>query len=95
MLGAILTATILFAQAAPETTPPAAAAPPPAGSVSPLTVTGKKAEAEKEVVCHSEPVLGSLFPKKVCATRQALAERTREDQERVREWTALRPYKTN
>ena len=33
----------------------------------------------KEVICNREPVLGSLFPKEVCASREARAERTRED----------------
>jgi hypothetical protein len=99
MFGAVLTASILFFQAAPTAVTTAAtaasAAPPAAGSVSPLTVTGKKADAEKQVVCHSEPVLGSLFPKTVCASRQAQAERTRDDQEQVREMTALKPFKSN
>jgi hypothetical protein len=37
-----------------------------------------------QVVCHSETVMGSLFPKKVCASRGALAERERSDQAQVR-----------
>jgi hypothetical protein len=99
MFGAVLAASMLFFQAAPAVSMPAptavAAGAPASSSVSPLTVTGKKADSEKEIVCHTEPVLGSLFPKKVCASRQAIAERTREDQEQVREWVALKPWKSN
>jgi hypothetical protein len=94
MIGAILAATVLFAQAAPAATP----APPtaPAGNtVSPATVTGKKASTvdPKQVVCRREAVLGTLFPKEVCATRQEMTERTRLDQQQTREATNLRPYK--
>ena len=104
MIGAVLTAALLLAQASPDAAAaPAAASPPPAAApasgnaVSPLTVTGGKPPAEDphEVVCHSEVLLGSLFPKKVCASRQALTERKREDQAEVRRWQALRPYKSN
>jgi hypothetical protein len=104
MLGALFTVAALFAQAAPDSapaSPPASAAPatatastPPHG-VSGVTVTAKpKAKGDvdpKEVVCHSEAVLGSMFPKKVCASREAIADRRNVDQAEVRRWTALRP----
>jgi hypothetical protein len=108
MIGAVLTAIVALAQAAPDATPPAvpaapaaapaAAAAPSAGkSVSPVTITGKKDPnlAAHEVVCRKEPVLGSLFPQEICATRQARAERTREDEADLRKWTSLRPYHSN
>ncbi|MBS0332464.1 MAG: hypothetical protein JSS35_06835 [Proteobacteria bacterium] len=67
--------------------------------VSPLVVTPEakpNTEVTKNtVVCRTEPVLGSLFPKKICATREAREERRNLDQEQLREWTALRPYKSN
>jgi hypothetical protein len=72
---------------------PIAAAPPeapaPGGKdVTGVTVTGKKPTAtdfsSKEVVCHSEAVIGSLFPKKVCATKGELALRRQNDQEVAR-----------
>jgi hypothetical protein len=71
--------------------PPETSAAKPAGNdVEGITVTGKKqAEADKdpnEVLCHSEPVLGSLFPAKICATRRELAERRRNDQEVARKF---------
>jgi invasion protein IalB len=96
MIAAILAVTVLFAQAAPTVAPAPPTGAAPAGStVSPATVTGKKAAAvnPNEVVCRREPVLGSLFPKEVCATRQQLTERTRIDQQQTREAGNLRPYK--
>ena len=66
-------------------TPAADAAKPPGKNLEGVTVTGKKqAEADKdpnEVLCHSEAVIGSLFPKKVCGTRREIAERRQHDQE--------------
>ena len=70
-------------------------------TVSPLVVTPQvKPQASAQVqrntvVCHTEPVLGSMFPKKICATQGEIAERRANDQEQLREWTALRPYKAN
>jgi hypothetical protein len=99
MIGAFLAATVLFAQAAAAATPDAAGAPAAASTahvVSPVTVTGKKAAAAdrgSELVCRTEPVLGTLFPKKICARRDELAQRTREDQKETREATNLRPWK--
>ncbi|HEX5263351.1 MAG TPA: hypothetical protein VFW13_07480, partial [Phenylobacterium sp.] len=86
--------------------PPAPAAPPSAApgaaagkTVSPVVVTPipqPTFEAKKNtVVCHDEQVLGSMFPKKVCATETQRAERRSEDQEQLRQWTALKPYKSN
>ena len=70
--------------AAPATPAPAA----DGKDLSGVTVTGKKPTAvdfgAKEVICHSEPVMGSLFPKKVCATRGELALRRQNDQEVAR-----------
>jgi hypothetical protein len=40
-------------------------------------------------------VLGSLFPKEICAKREDIAQRRREDQQYVRETQALRPFKSN
>jgi hypothetical protein len=101
MLGALIASAALLMQAAPPATPdpPApAAAPTPTSAgrtVSPAVVTGKKSRAvdPQEVVCRTEPVMGTLFPRKICATRQQLNERTRVDQQQTREATNLRPYK--
>jgi hypothetical protein len=98
MISAVLAATVLFFQAAPAADPPSAAAPAaPGKNVSPVTVTGKGSHATIEaggtVVCHDEVRLGSLFPKRICARKDELLQRTREDQAELRRNTALRPWK--
>ncbi|HEY3951303.1 hypothetical protein [Phenylobacterium sp.] len=70
-------------------------------TVSPLVVTPQvkpqtSAEVQKStVVCRTEPVLGSMFPKKVCATKAELKDRRDQDQAEVRKMQALRPYVSN
>jgi hypothetical protein len=70
-------------------------------TVSPLVVTPQvqpqtNAEVQKStVVCRTEPVLGSMFPKKVCATKGELKDRRDQDQAEVRKMQALRPYVSN
>jgi len=94
MISALFAAATILAQAAPaaESAPAAAAAPPASSTVSPLTVTPEKPISKRHevdptrVVCHDEIPIGSRFPKKVCATNGAFAERTRENQELVRDW---------
>jgi len=94
MFTATLAATILFFQAAPAAapapTPVNAPAPDPNRTVSGVTVTGKTKQSEEAaqnvVVCHNEPVLGSMFPKKVCATVRENKERQRNDQEAARDF---------
>jgi hypothetical protein len=92
MLSAIFLIAALFAQAAAET--PAGPAPAAAASVSSVVVQGQKSGVarDNEVVCHKEKVLGTLFPKEVCARRADLAERRQMDQEQTRAATSLRPY---
>jgi hypothetical protein len=88
MFSAALAATLLFFQAAPAAAPTPAPAADPNRTVSGVTVTGKTKQSEEAaqnvVVCHNEPVLGSLFPKKVCATIRENKERQRDDQEVAR-----------
>jgi len=87
MFSALLSAIALFYQAAPAATP---AAPDPGHAVSGVTVTAKKAVSDEQVantvICHDEPVLGSRFPKKVCATNRALGERKADDKEAARDF---------
>ncbi len=102
MIKAIFAAAILLAQAAPVAaqTATSSAAATPVGSpkdISGVTVTGKKTTTRtldpNEIICHKEQVLGTLFPKEVCARREDLAERRRTDQASTRESQALRPWK--
>lgn len=82
----------------PTATPPGA--PTAAGhDVDGLTVTGKRIpDSQKdpdEVLCHEEVPMGTRFPKKICATRRAYAERKEEDRWTLEKLTALRPGSGN
>jgi hypothetical protein len=93
MISALFAVSVILMQAAPSASP-ASPAPPASTTVSPLTVRPevpitKRHEVDpKAVVCHDELPIGSRFAKKVCASNEAFAERTRQDQEMVREWKA-------
>jgi hypothetical protein len=89
MISAVFAATVLFFQATPAVDHPAAAtATPPGRSVSPVTVNGQGSHASVEaggtIICHDEVRLGSLFPKRVCAHKDEMLERTRTDQQETR-----------
>jgi hypothetical protein len=94
MLSAVLTAAALFLQAAPAAVADAPSAAPtpspapalgPATSVAPVTVNGAKSKSANldpgRLICHNETVLGTLFPKKVCATQREMAERRDNDRQ--------------
>ena len=68
-------ATILLA----DTTPAAATA---ASTVTPATVTAKAAAPaanKPRLICKTEAVTGSMFPKKTCYTADDLAQRKQEE----------------
>jgi hypothetical protein len=90
MLNAAFAAAVLLLQIAPAATPPA---PAPA-AVSPVIVKGQKPSVaeDNQVICHSEKVIGSLFPRQVCATKAQLADRRFQDRQDLERGTALRPY---
>jgi hypothetical protein len=81
MFSAILAATVLLAQAAPAAADPApasvAAAPAPDAKV--VVAQGPKVNRDG-LICHTEPVLGSRIPKKVCFTPSQAADRAQQDQ---------------
>ena len=86
MLSAVLATVALIFQAAPAADHTAATQP--GRNVSPVTVTGQGSHASVEaggtIICHDEVRLGSLFPKRVCAHKDELLERTRTDQQETR-----------
>jgi hypothetical protein len=93
MIAVVLTAVVLLGQAAPAAATADPAAKPPAGAVSGVTVTSKAQETQAQadakadtVTCHSEQVIGSLFPKKVCSTRRQQADRRAADKEVARDF---------
>ncbi|THD61539.1 hypothetical protein [Phenylobacterium sp.] len=100
MLTALLAAAI-FTQAAPAAAPSSTSSPAPAATpgdktVSPLVITPEAkppsaSDIQKYVlVCHNETVLGSMFPKQVCATQAQFTERRNLDQQEVRRWQSLK-----
>lgn len=95
MIAVMFAAAVVLAQAAPAATPSAAAPASAPHGVSGVTVTGeatkKRVVDPKEVICHKEPVLGSLFPKQICARREEFAQRTREDQKETRDSVLYNP----
>ena len=76
ILSAMFAATILLA----DTTPAAAAA---AATVSPATVAAAPAKdakaAKPKMVCRTEAVTGSMFPKKTCYAVDEMAQRKQEE----------------
>ena len=85
MISAVLAASVLFFQATPAANTAVAT---PARNVSPVTVTRGShttEEAGGTIVCHDEVRLGSLSPKRICARKEDLADRTRVDQQSTRE----------
>ena len=94
MIAAAFTAAVLLMQAAPSNAPLGDLAG--TRSVSPVTVTPKPGEsvdiAKRELVCQDQPVLGTLFPKRVCITREEMNDQRRQSQDYVRQSQALRPY---
>jgi hypothetical protein len=98
MIFAVLAAGAFLYQAAPAAAPPASTAPATSTKdVTSVVVTGKRPSTDigdgKEVICHNETVIGTLFPKKICARREEILGRKREDQAELRRNTALRPWK--
>jgi hypothetical protein len=83
---AILFAVVALDAPAPDQAPPAEA--PGATTVHEATVTGK---AERPV-CHTEPVTGSHFGKRVCETPSAAKQRRQELQQALQRDRDQRPY---
>src|ERR1700744_1326182 len=101
MLLVLGAAAILFAQAQPDAAPRPAAAPAPAvvapngKTVSPLVVTPEAKPTtegkQNTTVCHNETVVGSMFPKKVCATNAQPQEPRDVDQAESRQCVRSKP----
>ena len=97
MVAGQIAAAVLLAQAAsapaPTTAPvarPGAAAAPTTVSpivVSPKVTISKRRDVDPdEVTCHKELPPGTRFAIQVCATNRQFAERSRDQQELLREW---------
>ncbi|HEX3888333.1 MAG TPA: hypothetical protein VHW05_12610 [Phenylobacterium sp.] len=97
MLNAVFAATALLLQAAPTAAPvitPASAPVAAQAPISPVTVQGQKKSVveDNKIICRKEQVLGTLFPREVCARKSEIEERRRVDQAELQRGTALHPY---
>ena len=80
MLPVLMAALVL---AAADTTP----APPATtggSATTPLAAAGAKAKKkDTDVVCWTEQVTGSHYPRRVCSTRAEIEQRQRQDQQTI------------
>jgi hypothetical protein len=80
MISSVLAAALLMAQAAPDAA--GAQVPMAAAPAAPAPVAAKGPKVNKDgLVCHTEEVLGSRIPKRICFTPEQLADRKQQDQE--------------
>jgi hypothetical protein len=83
MLGLVLSAALLSADpAAAQGSAPATPAAVPAAQTQQAAAGPQKVHRD-ELLCKSEPVLGTLIPKKVCYTREQQEARERQDRENL------------
>ncbi len=87
--------TALFAAAALMQAAPAAAATTVAAPVAHVTTSTVVVHTKDSLVCHEETLVGSRFPKKICAPKKAVDERTKEDRQQVEQWQSVNPLHVN
>lgn len=74
MIGVVLSAALLLAQATPDA---GASANMPA---QPAATPAKAPKVNRDgMICHTEEILGSRIPKKVCFTPEQAASREQQD----------------
>jgi hypothetical protein len=80
ILSTLLAATIMMAQSSATTPSDLTAAPPAPASAA----QAKQAEKDgAKLVCKSEAVTGSLFPKKTCYRADEMAQRKQEERQNL------------
>lgn len=85
ILAAAAVATPGFSEPA---SPTAAAAPAPVSSADAAKAAeAAKAEAAAKFVCRQEPVTGTRFSHKICRTKEEMAQKMADDQDRLRQET--------
>ena len=82
MISAIVALAMLMAEppSAPAAGAPAPAATPPAAATATGAAPVVKVKRDSDMICHSEMVLGSHIPNKVCYTRAEQEDRKQQDQ---------------
>jgi hypothetical protein len=79
ILGALFAATIMMAQSSAVTTPSDLTAAPPAPAPANAAPAKKADKDGGRLICKSEAVTGSLFPKKTCYRADEMAQRKQEE----------------
>jgi hypothetical protein len=75
MISAVFAAALLLAQAAP-----AAGADAP----KPVAAAAKAPKVNKDgLVCHTEEILGSRIPQRICFTPEEAAQRQQQDRQNI------------
>jgi hypothetical protein len=81
MIGAVFTVAILLADAAPAAAQ--TSAPAPAAAPGSQVASAKPKVNRDGMICHTEEILGSRIPKKVCMTPAEAEDRARQDQQNL------------
>jgi invasion protein IalB len=81
ILIAMFAASMMLAETTPAAATAAAAAPTAAAPAAPA-VAAKKDEKPR-LICKTEAVTGSLFPKKTCYTSDQLAQRQQDERQNL------------
>jgi hypothetical protein len=81
MIGAVFTVAILLADATPAAAQPTPAAP--AAAPADQSASAKPKVNRDGMVCHTEEILGSRIPKRVCMTPADAEARAHQDQQNL------------
>jgi hypothetical protein len=92
MIGAVLTVAILLADAAPAAAQPQA---PVAAAPGDQVASAKPKVNRDGMVCHTEEILGSRIPKRVCMTPAAAEDRALQDQQNLQRMQSQFGYNKN
>ena len=82
LFSALLAAAAILADTTPAAATAAAAATPPAAATAEAPVKAEKTEKPK-LVCRSEAVIGSLFPKKTCYSQDEAKQRQQSERQNL------------
>jgi hypothetical protein len=77
----ILALLAVLAAATPEAAPPTAAPPPAAGAPAAANAARNPGD---EIVCKTEAVTGSMFPKKICRKKSEVDAARLDQQAQIR-----------
>ena len=89
MISVLFAAAILLAETTPAAAGAQAVAAPPAAAAPAQKVN------KDGLVCHTEEIVGSRIPKKVCFTPEQAADRAQQDRENLDHMQGHNSYTTH